>query len=201
MIKRDILYIATLASLILVSDTKPFIKHVTPQASTEYVFSIGRPLDYYEITSPVGFRKAPMGGLVDGMHRGLDMIPLNMKFDKKANVQVKSAERGIATIVYPAPGYYNGIRFRGHPVFGGMVAVYHPDAGIYTLYGHMKEVWVYEGQALDKGTPLGLVGSTGISTGPHLHFEIVVDPDYLLSADEADRAEKYFIHLKAQKYL
>lgn len=54
-----------------------------------------------------------------------------------------------------------------------------------TLYGHLSEVFVAEGQVVGAGDVIGKVGSTGNSTGPHLHFEIrdfgrLIDPLILL---------------------
>ncbi len=43
---------------------------------------------------------------------------------------------------------------------------------LYTIYGHMDEIDVVEGQHVETGDPLGLVGETGTVTGPHLHFEV-----------------------------
>jgi murein DD-endopeptidase MepM/ murein hydrolase activator NlpD len=48
--------------------------------------------------------------------------------------------------------------------------------GVYTRYGHLAETWVREGAVVEQGQVLGIVGSTGISTGPHLHFEVLIDP-------------------------
>jgi murein DD-endopeptidase MepM/ murein hydrolase activator NlpD len=58
--------------------------------------------------------------------------------------------------------------------YGNMVVVDHGD-GWHTLYGHFNEVSVYCGQPVTQGTVLGLAGSTGNSTGPHLHFEMRSD--------------------------
>jgi len=55
--------------------------------------------------------------------------------------------------------------------YGNYVVVRHEN-GLETLYGHMSKILVEEGQHLDAGEPLGLGGSTGRSTGPHLHFEL-----------------------------
>jgi murein DD-endopeptidase MepM/ murein hydrolase activator NlpD len=41
-----------------------------------------------------------------------------------------------------------------------------------TLYGHLEQVLVHPGQAVHAGDPIGLEGSTGNSTGPHVHFEL-----------------------------
>jgi murein DD-endopeptidase MepM/ murein hydrolase activator NlpD len=45
---------------------------------------------------------------------------------------------------------------------------------VYTAYFHMSEIKVQKGQMVDKGDILGLVGTTGVSTGPHLHWEMRV---------------------------
>lgn len=55
--------------------------------------------------------------------------------------------------------------------YGSYVVIQH-DNGSQTLYGHMSEVDVYDGQHVVQGQVIGLLGSTGKSTGPHVHFEI-----------------------------
>ena len=56
---------------------------------------------------------------------------------------------------------------------------------VITVYAHCKTIYVKEGQKINQGEKIGEVGSTGNSTGPHLHFEIkkegrYVDPDLIL---------------------
>jgi murein DD-endopeptidase MepM/ murein hydrolase activator NlpD len=58
--------------------------------------------------------------------------------------------------------------------YGNLVVVDHGDS-VVTLYGHQSRIGVAEGQVLNQGDVLGFVGSTGHSTGPHLHFEVRVD--------------------------
>jgi murein DD-endopeptidase MepM/ murein hydrolase activator NlpD len=70
--------------------------------------------------------------------------------------------------------------------YGNVVEVTH-ESGIITRYGHLSAFLVKEGDTVDTGTPIARVGSTGRSTGPHLHFEIrrkdaAVDPAPFLSA-------------------
>lgn len=55
------------------------------------------------------------------------------------------------------------------PLTGLTVTVRHPGQ-LTTLYAHLDELLVFEGQTVSAGAPLGLIGSTGRSTGPHLHF-------------------------------
>lgn len=71
--------------------------------------------------------------------------------------------------------------------FGRVVEIAH-GYGLTTLYGHMEAARVIEGQRVRRGDLIGLVGSTGRSTGPHLHYEVhqagkPVNPlDFVLNA-------------------
>jgi murein DD-endopeptidase MepM/ murein hydrolase activator NlpD len=56
--------------------------------------------------------------------------------------------------------------------YGNLVELDHGSTG--TRYAHLEAIYVYQGQNVAQGQQLGLVGSTGRSTGPHLHFEIMV---------------------------
>src|SRR5207245_11607049 len=69
--------------------------------------------------------------------------------------------------------------------YGNYVVIQH-DAGLKTLYGHLMTIGVKEGDIVKRGQLIGLVGSTGNSTGPHTHFEVrleesPIDPMNLLS--------------------
>jgi murein DD-endopeptidase MepM/ murein hydrolase activator NlpD len=55
--------------------------------------------------------------------------------------------------------------------FGNEVLIDH-GYGYVTRYGHLKDILVYRGQEIKRGTIIGTVGSTGKSTGPHLHYEV-----------------------------
>jgi murein DD-endopeptidase MepM/ murein hydrolase activator NlpD len=116
------------------------------------------------LSSGFGDRSSPMGGGGSGWHAGVDLAA-------RKGTAVLAAGKGVAVSVYPPPGG----RWKGDPVFGGMI-VLKLDSGFYALYGHLSAVLVREGSRVLPGDRIGLVGSTGISTGPHLHFEILVDP-------------------------
>ena len=55
--------------------------------------------------------------------------------------------------------------------YGNHIIIQHPD-GSRTLYAHLSEIWVSQGEYVSQGEGIGALGSTGYSTGPHLHFEI-----------------------------
>ncbi len=82
-----------------------------------------------------------------------------------------AAERG--TEVYStAAGVVKKIVLNNiHKGFGKYVVIDH-GFGIVTLYGHLSKILVRQGQKVDRWKPIGLVGSTGLSTGPHLHYEL-----------------------------
>ena len=71
--------------------------------------------------------------------------------------------------------------------YGYFLVLRHPN-GLETLYGHLSDFLVSEGQSVEAGQPIALGGSTGRSTGPHLHFECrflgqAIDPSYIVDFD------------------
>jgi hypothetical protein len=79
-----------------------------------------------------------------------------------------------AMVVATAPGVVTSTVDLGNRSYGRYVIVDH-GGGRSSLYAHLSAFWSTVGQAVDQGTPLGLVGSTGGSTGPHLHLEERLD--------------------------
>jgi len=122
-----------------------------------------QPLDQAWISSGVGYRLDPMGGGTEALHRGVDLVgPIG--------APVKAIMDGVVVEHWPAPDGY----WHGHPVFGGLVVIDH--GGFFVMYGHLKSSTVHQDQRVVAGQIIGELGDTGICTGPHLHFEIVVDP-------------------------
>jgi murein DD-endopeptidase MepM/ murein hydrolase activator NlpD len=106
------------------------------------------------ITSGFGPRTSPFTGQL-AMHDGLD---------------IGAAPN--APIFAPASGRIAVVGF--DPRMGNVVAIEH-GYGIETQYGHLARVLVKNGQRVKRGEMLGLVGSTGLSTGPHLHYMVKVN--------------------------
>lgn len=107
-----------------------------------------------------------------------------------------------AGLDFPAPtgttvlsAGYGKVTFAGQKAgYGNLVEVTH-GAGLVTRYGHLSAFLVKEGQTVNTGSPIAKVGSTGRSTGPHLHFEVrskdsPVDPARYLAAGK--RLQRYF---------
>lgn len=120
----------------------------------------GRPVTQGWISSYFGHRTDPFNGR-KAFHRGLD-------FAGPAGSQVMAVANGVVT--------YSKDRFG----YGKMVEINHGN-GYVTRYGHNQRVLVSVGDTVQKGQPIALIGSTGRSTGPHLHFEVLkqgraVDP-------------------------
>ena len=106
----------------------------------------------YTKTSGYGYRLHPIYG-DQRFHRGVDLVGVN-----KTIYPVNSGV--VETVVH---GYGGG--------YGNHVTINHGN-GYWSLYAHMSFVAVTKGQAVDKNTMVGIEGSTGASTGSHLHLEI-----------------------------
>jgi len=117
------------------------------------------------VSSGFGNRKDPFTG-GRAFHSGID-------FPAPRGTAVLSAGYGKVSFVGEKSGY------------GNVVEITHSN-GLITRYGHLSAFLVKEGQIVDTGTPIAKVGSTGRSTGPHLHFEVrrkdvAVDPGQYLA--------------------
>ena len=107
------------------------------------------------ITSKFGPRYHPVTGAYQSTHTGLDI-------GASHGATIVASDGGTVTTAGEKGGY------------GNCVMIDHGN-GYYTLYGHMSSIAVSVGQSVSKGDTIGYVGSTGVSTGPHCHFEIRVN--------------------------
>ncbi|GHU59276.1 hypothetical protein FACS189444_4280 [Spirochaetia bacterium] len=117
------------------------------------------------LTSPFGWRNDPITAGVRSNHAAIDLAAVT-------GTPIKAAMDGKVSMVG-----YNG-------TYGNYIILTHSN-GFQTLYGHMSVTSVRQGSYVTQGTKIGEVGSTGYSTGPHLHFAVykngtAVNPlDYL----------------------
>ena len=142
-----------------VPTTRPSGTDTTP--STQAPSSSGwiKPLKSYTITSPFGMRVHPISGVYK-MHEGVDM-------SAPQGTPIYAAKSGkVTTTSFQAggAGYY--------------VSINHGD-GFSSVYMHMTHYIVKPGNYVNAGQVIGYVGSTGGSTGPHLHFGIAYNGKYV----------------------
>jgi murein DD-endopeptidase MepM/ murein hydrolase activator NlpD len=126
------------------------------------------------VTSPFGYRADPFLGRL-ALHPGVDLI-------EAYGDEIHATGAGRITHAGPMGGY------------GIMVEIDHGN-GLVTRYAHMSKALVAEGEDVVQGAVLGRLGSTGRSTGPHLHYEVRVDGEpvdperYLRAGAELTAAE------------
>ncbi len=181
-LKKNGLYFNPLANRkngkggLFVPEPRPQIRDKQINAKIEAIFSDVEDLDYYKevaqyvplgkpvwsywVTSPYGGRPDPFNKK-KARHKGVDLA-------SRTGNKIKSMAKGKVTRAEYAGGY------------GNLVVVDHGN-GFVTKYGHMNKIYVKKGQYVDVEDVLGEVGSTGRSTGPHLHYEVLfqgrnVDP-------------------------
>ncbi len=131
------------------------------------------PVDGGVLTSGPGLRLDPFGSGRMVQHNGWDIaVP--------AGTPVYPTQDGTVYFAGPYKGY------------GNLVAVEHGQ-GVLTLYGHNSEVLVKPGQRVDTKTVIAHAGSTGRSTGPHVHYEVRQLP----ATQRQERREQFAAELKA----
>lgn len=115
-------------------------------------FVAGRPITWGWLSSPFGYRSDPFNGKRT-WHNGVDLAG-------KEGSDIISVAGGVVTFAGERHGY------------GNLVEIDHGD-GLVTRYAHAKTVEVEIGQVVQKGQAIATMGSTGRSTGPHVHFEVL----------------------------
>jgi murein DD-endopeptidase MepM/ murein hydrolase activator NlpD len=154
------------------------IDNTANQSSAIAIYPLANPA---RITSKFGWRTHPLTGN-RRFHSGIDIAA-------PSGAPVLASGSGIVI----SAGWNGG--------YGKAIVIQHNDTQ-QTLYGHLSEISVEPGQKIDRGTVIGLVGSTGNSTGPHLHFEtrtsttgawVAIDPgqDIQYAVDTLRRSMPY----------
>lgn len=124
-----------------------------PRTSGRHRLRLGWPLSPIIVTSPFGYRRDPILGYQQlRFHSGVDLG------GRQGDIVSAAAAGRVVTA-----GWLGG--------HGRTVVVQHPG-GYVTMYAHLHRILVRHGMSIEPGTPIGLLGSSGRSTGPHLHFEV-----------------------------
>ncbi len=155
----DVLY----AALVLSGKEFPIFRHKTRDGRFDYYNRDGEsirrallrtPIDGAKITSGFGMRHHPILGF-SKMHKGMD-------FGAPTGTPIFAAGSGVVEEVGPRGGYGNYIRIRH-------------NTQVSTAYAHLSRIakGTKRGARVDQGDVIGYVGTTGRSTGPHLHYEVL----------------------------
>lgn len=135
------------------------LKRETARQRTYDGGSLGFPMAwYYRLTSDIGYRDHPIFGQYMA-HNGIDL----------------SADTG--TAIYAA--YRGTVVTAAYSSSAGNYIMIDHGSGLMTVYMHCSKLLVSEGEEVAKGQTIGLVGSTGNSTGPHLHFSVRLNGSYV----------------------
>ena len=114
-------------------------------------YPLGTPVAGQQVSSSFGYRTDPLLG-TKAFHSGMD-------FRAPSGLAVKASAAGTVIHAGPSGGY------------GNMVEIKHASGWV-SRYAHLSQIKVHEGDSVEAGATVGAVGSTGRSTGPHLHFEV-----------------------------
>lgn len=135
------------------------------------------PVRGYAVNSPFGIRKLSIEARARA-HKGVDIAA------PKGTSIFAAAEGEVIRTGYDAGGY------------GNFIEIAHPN-GMTTVYGHLSRIDVATGDPVTPDKRIGLVGSTGYSTGPHLHFEVRRDGDQVNPAKVLGRNFQVAVKVRA----
>lgn len=122
--------------------------------NTLFRIPLGKPFEG-DVNSNYGYRRNPFTSKGIEFHSGVD-------FKGRHGDSIRVTGNGVVSFA----GYNGG--------YGKCIVIDH-DESLQTLYAHLKQIDVKEGQTVQTGDHIGLMGSTGRSTGPHLHYEIILN--------------------------
>lgn len=136
-------------------------QYVQVNESVGYVIPISKPVT---VTSEFGYRYHPITGSYE-LHNGIDLVNGN------ATTPIYASAAGEVVIAGSYPDWY-----------GNYVVIKHSD-GLYTGYAHQSQLRVSVGDTVNQGQQIGNMGTTGPSTGPHLHFQFFTNGPWPSNSD------------------
>lgn len=136
-------------------------QYVQVTESVGYVVPISKPVT---VTSEFGYRQHPITGAYE-LHNGIDLVNGN------PTTPIYASAAGEVVIAGSYPEWY-----------GNYVVIKHSD-GLYTGYAHQSQLRVSVGDTVKQGQQIGNMGTTGPSTGPHLHFQFFTNGPWPSNSD------------------
>lgn len=136
-------------------------QYVKVTESVGYVVPISKPVT---VTSEFGYRQHPITGAYE-LHNGIDLVNGN------PTTPIYASAAGEVVIAGSYPEWY-----------GNYVVIKHSD-GLYTGYAHQSQLRVSVGDTVKQGQQIGNMGTTGPSTGPHLHFQFFTNGPWPSNSD------------------
>jgi len=150
-------------------DSYMHFRPYNPRPDTVYMKLV---LDDTSYSPPIGGKKTSGYGWRWGrMHEGIDM-------------GYNNRDTALSTF----DGVVRWSRYGYNGGYGNLVVMRHPN-GLETYYAHFRKLLVEEGDTIESGTPIGIIGSTGRSGGPHLHYEMrflgaSINPELLINFED-----------------
>ena len=125
------------------------------------------PTSVTTISSDYGYRMDPFGGVTGDFHRGLDIAG-------PVGTPIYAAQGG--TVVWVQQ--WDGKSTWGNQSYGNCIDIKHPS-GLVTRYAHLSKIEVQMGQTVRQGQEIAKMGATGNVTGPHVHFETLINNQHV----------------------
>ena len=144
-----------------------------------YALPTMMPVDNFSVTSDFGIRRHPVSGQTH-FHTGLDLL------SETGDDKVHPVKPGVVVLA------------QRHPQYGNMVMVRHTN-GVESLYGHLANISVSVGDKVTANSVLGNIGNTGVSTGKHLHLEILIG-GYPVNPLKVIRTAQYVQQIQTQQH-
>ncbi|CAA9221467.1 MAG: hypothetical protein AVDCRST_MAG83-620 [uncultured Arthrobacter sp.] len=120
--------------------------------------TLAAPLANLSVASTFGYRVNPLGGYAPELHTGID-------YAGACGTPVKASDKGVV------------VDAGWHAYGGGQRIVIDHGKGLKSTYNHLSSIGVSTGQTIARGALIGAVGTTGNSTGCHLHFEVLINDE------------------------
>ena len=144
-----------------------------------YALPTSMPVENFSVTSDFGIRRHPVSGQTH-FHTGLDLL------SETGDDKVHPVKPGVVVLA------------QKHPQYGNMVMVRHTN-GVESLYGHLANIDVSVGDKVTANSVLGNIGNTGVSTGKHLHLEILIG-GYPVNPLKVIRTAQYVQQIQNQQH-